>query len=1087
MVAVFAICTGISFCAFMNVQVKEAMPIAFNLNVPSPASALGSSDPVGDEWPMFHGALNHTGVATTTPMFGSGPSWIYNTSTFTNWIESSPAVSGGRLFVGSDQSHKVYCLNASTGALLWSYTTGNWVRSSPAVAGGRVYVGSDDHDVYCLNATTGLRLWVYTTGDIVYSSPAVVDGRVYVGSLDKKIYCLNATTGALIWSYTASEQIYVSSPAIAAGRLFVGVCNNKLFCLNATTGTFIWAYTTSSWVESSPAYAYGRVYVGSMDNNIYCLNASTGALIWCYTTGNGGSSSPAIESGCVYVGGLDKKIYCLNATTGASVWNYTTYGIVQASPVVASGRMYVGSGDGKVYCLNATTGEFIWSYFTTSSGIDSSAAIANGHMYVGGGDASLYCLPMIFPPSAPRNLQASGESKQVVLAWQTPAGNGGSPIVNYNIYRGTSAGIETMLTNIGNVTTWTDTLVASGQTYYYEVSAVSNAGEGPRSNEANATALAVPLPPCGLVASAGNGQVVLEWQSPASNGGAAIKNYTIYRGTSPGGETNLTTIGNVTTWTDTGVANGQTYYYKASATNAVGEGPLSIEADATPLTSITSPSAPQNLQATSGNSQVALSWQAPVNNGGSAIIFYKIYRGKTPGGEVLVATIGNVTAFSDSNLTNGQPYYYEVSATNGAGEGMKSSETRTAPATVPKTPQSLLAMAGDNQVALAWQVPAYDGGSPITGYRIYQGTMLGSEQQLTTIGNVTAYTSTGLTNGQVYYFKVAAVNSVGTSTNSTEARATPATLPDAPVGLMLTPGSALVMLNWAAPSSNGGSAIIGFRIYQGTMPDGETLLATIGNKTAYNATSLINGQIYYFKVCAVNTLGAGANSTETSVVPATVPGMPRNLRATYGNKQVTLGWQAPGNNGGAAITNYKIYRGTMPGEETLLAVVSNATAFDDTGLTSGQATYYYEISAVNAAGEGNRTGEAVGIGHPPVGSFNLTESIVYINAPVTFNGTAQVGDSPIVAWSWSFGDGSSAATRNITHAYAEPGTYTITLAVLDGNGFKSNATMIITVVAITSRQGLMGITAGLIVIFSAGAVISVKLRKKSLKRDWIES
>ena len=62
--------------------------------------------------------------------------------------------------------------------------------SSPAVANGVVYVGSlTDNKVYALNASTGAKLWSYTTGGaIYYSSPAVANGVVYVGSLDGKVY-----------------------------------------------------------------------------------------------------------------------------------------------------------------------------------------------------------------------------------------------------------------------------------------------------------------------------------------------------------------------------------------------------------------------------------------------------------------------------------------------------------------------------------------------------------------------------------------------------------------------------------------------------------------------------------------------------------------------------------------------------------------------------------------------------------------------------------------------------------------------------------------------------------------------------------
>ena len=68
-------------------------------------------------------------------------------------------------FISAREDDNVYALNASTGAKLWSYTTGGYVDSSPAVANGVVYIGSDDGNVYALNASTGAKLWSFTTGD----------------------------------------------------------------------------------------------------------------------------------------------------------------------------------------------------------------------------------------------------------------------------------------------------------------------------------------------------------------------------------------------------------------------------------------------------------------------------------------------------------------------------------------------------------------------------------------------------------------------------------------------------------------------------------------------------------------------------------------------------------------------------------------------------------------------------------------------------------------------------------------------------------------------------------------------------------
>jgi len=338
-------------------------------------------------WPMLHHDLSHSGYSTSNAPDTNALIWSYTQGSY---VDSSPAVANGKVYFGSDD-HNVYCLNAFTGAGIWSYTTGNSVHySSPAVANGKVYVGSYDHKVYCLNASTGAYIWSYTTGSSVDSSPAVANGKVYVGSDDDKVYCLNASTGALIWSYATGQSVGCSSPSVINGKVYIGSSDKKVYCFNVSTGAYIWSYTTGNYVLSSPAVINGKVYISSDDYKVYCLNASTGAYIWSYTTGSYTVSSPAVANGKVYVGSDDDKVYCLNASTGAWIWSYTTGNYVLSSPAVANGKVYVGSYDHKVYCLNASTGAWIWSY-TTGSSVFSSPAVADNKVYIGSEDGKVYC------------------------------------------------------------------------------------------------------------------------------------------------------------------------------------------------------------------------------------------------------------------------------------------------------------------------------------------------------------------------------------------------------------------------------------------------------------------------------------------------------------------------------------------------------------------------------------------------------------------------------------------------------------------------------------------------------------------------
>jgi fibronectin type 3 domain-containing protein len=178
--------------------------------------------------------------------------------------------------------------------------------------------------------------------------------------------------------------------------------------------------------------------------------------------------------------------------------------------------------------------------------------------------------------------------------------------------------------------------------------------------------------PTGLVATGGNAQVTLAW-SAASD----AKGYTIKRATSPGGGYTVVAAVNALTYTDTTVTNYITYYYVVSAFNDGGEGPNSTAASTTPAVPAI-PLAPANLTAAAGDGQAVLNWSISV---GAAE--YRLKRSATSGGPYTQIATTTVPTYTDTPLTNGNAYYYVVSAANTLGESPNSTQAIAVPSPPP--------------------------------------------------------------------------------------------------------------------------------------------------------------------------------------------------------------------------------------------------------------------------------------------------------------------------------------------------------------------------------------------------------------------
>ena len=176
--------------------------------------------------------------------------------------------------------------------------------------------------------------------------------------------------------------------------------------------------------------------------------------------------------------------------------------------------------------------------------------------------------------------------------------------------------------------------------------------------------------------------MTLRWRAPTNDGGEPITHYEYEL---DGSGTWISTGSTATSHTVTGLNNGQTYTFRVRAVNALGNGAVvTLQATPSPPTGggggggprITVPSAPRNLLAGGGDGQVTLTWEAPEDDGGSAITDYEV-RIDGKGRWISIGSTG--TTHTVTGLVNGQVYVFQVRAVNSNRKGRASNRVEAAP------------------------------------------------------------------------------------------------------------------------------------------------------------------------------------------------------------------------------------------------------------------------------------------------------------------------------------------------------------------------------------------------------------------------
>jgi len=465
-------------------------------------------------------------------------------------------------------------------------------------------------------------------------------------------------------------------------------------------------------------------------------------------------------------------------------------------------------------------------------------------------------------PSAPTGLTATATSSSAIgLSWSAVTPPANCTISSYSVYRSTTSGFTAGSGNLiaSGVTTtsYSNTGLSASTAYYYVVEAVDTFGTSAASTQATATTQA---------AGTGTEIVAIAAGGPAeSNSGGGDFSFVADEDFSGGGDNgavtatiNLTQPGanaapmgvyqhgraGVSTYTIPGLTVGSTYavllHFAETYFTAAGSREFNVAINGTTvLTNL------DVFAAVGKNAALLETFTATANSSGQIVIAF---------------TIGAAN----------QPLVMGIEIRSSSGGSCSA---------VPSAPGGLTATASSSSaIGLSWSAVTPPANCTISSYSVYGSTTSGftpgAGNLLASGVTGTTYTNTGLAASTIYYYKVEAVDTDGSSTASTQASATTqaascSAVPSAPTGLTATASSSSAIgLTWSAVTPPTNCTISSYSVYgstaSGFTPGAGNLIASGVSGTSYSNTGLAASTTYYYKVEAVDADGSSAASTQAS-------------------------------------------------------------------------------------------------------------------------------------------------------------------------------------------------------------------------------
>lgn len=413
----------------------------------------------------------------------------------------------------------------------------------------------------------------------------------------------------------------------------------------------------------------------------------------------------------------------------------------------------------------------------------------------------------------------------------------------------------------------------------------------------------------------------------------AADSYTVYFSTSPdvSEESNILSAAASPLKHET-KTNDTLYYYRIAGFNKNGKGPLSDTISIQPLKSMGKPT---GVVATPAYRAINLAW-APVNGAEKYIIYFAEDSTISTSSEIIETS---ATSWKHKNLVPGTTYAYAVAAIiSGQQSDISLTVTAVPTATVP-VPENVSVIPQDGKVIISW-----DPTQNAEIYRIYysENPSVSSDAAFEN-SSLNSFEVSGLTNGQSYYFRIAAQIGEDLSPLSPEVSATPLAPGMAPANFYAEPDyrSNVISFNTVPDAAS-------YRLYYSSTPSVADSSEYIDDViSGFRHTNLTPGATMYYRLAAINAAKTSPLSGEFSATPLSLPKAPTIDQSSAEIDQTSFSWSAS-----YGATSYIVYFRASSG-----VMVENSTQIAASSLSlmhsiAGGNPVYYRIAAVCPEGVG---------------------------------------------------------------------------------------------------------------------------------------